>query len=34
VRPKNPIEYFRKLRFHQSIASIRDYGMLAERAQA
>jgi homoserine kinase type II len=34
VRPKNPLEYFRKLRFHQSITSVRDYGMLAERAQA
>jgi homoserine kinase type II len=34
VRPKNPLEYFRKLRFHQSIASVRDYGLLAERAQA
>ena len=34
VRPKNPMEYFRKLRFHQSIASVRDYGLLAERAQA
>jgi homoserine kinase type II len=34
VRPKNPLEYFRKLRFHQAIASVRDYGMMAERAQA
>jgi homoserine kinase type II len=34
VRPKNPLEYFRKLRFHQAIASVRDYGLLAERAQA
>jgi homoserine kinase type II len=34
VRPKNPLEYFRKLRFHQTIASVRDYGVLAERAQA
>jgi homoserine kinase type II len=34
VRPKNPLEYFRKLRFHQAIASIRDYGALPERAQA
>jgi homoserine kinase type II len=34
VRPKNPLEYFRKLRFHQSIASVRDYGLQAERAQA
>jgi homoserine kinase type II len=34
VRPKNPLEYFRKLRFHQATASVRDYGLLAERAQA
>jgi homoserine kinase type II len=34
VKPKNPLEYFRKLRFHQSIASVRDYGLSAERAQA
>ena len=34
VRPKNPLEYFRKLRFHQAIANIRDYGALPERAQA
>jgi homoserine kinase type II len=27
VRPKDPLEYFRKLRFHQSIASARDYGL-------
>jgi homoserine kinase type II len=27
VRPKNPLEYFRKLRFHQKAASIRDYGI-------
>jgi homoserine kinase type II len=26
VKPKDPIEYFRKLRFHQQAASIRDYG--------
>ena len=24
VRPKNPLEYFRKLRFHQKAASVRD----------
>src|ERR1700743_2451885 len=29
VRPKDPLEYVRKLRFHQSVASIRDYGVLA-----
>jgi homoserine kinase type II len=27
VRPKDPIEYFRKLRFHQALRSIRDYGI-------
>jgi homoserine kinase type II len=27
VRPKDPLEYFRKLRFHQRVASIRDYGI-------
>ena len=27
VRPKDPLEYFRKLRFHQAIASVRDYGI-------
>ena len=26
VRPKDPLEYFRKLRFHQTIGSARDYG--------
>ena len=34
VRPKNPLEYFRKLRFHQTVESVRDYGVLVERAQA
>jgi homoserine kinase type II len=34
VRPKNPLEYFRKLRFHQRAASLRDYGLPAERARA
>jgi homoserine kinase type II len=34
VRPKNPLEYFRKLRFHQKAASVRDYGLSAERARA
>jgi homoserine kinase type II len=29
VRPKDPLEYFRKLRFHQRVASIRDYGIAA-----
>jgi homoserine kinase type II len=27
VRPKDPLEYVRKLRFHQSVASFRDYGL-------
>ena len=27
VRPKDPIEYFRKLRFHQALKSVRDYGI-------
>jgi homoserine kinase type II len=27
VRPKDPLEYFRKLRFHQSVANVRDYGI-------
>ncbi|MBB5047122.1 homoserine kinase type II [Rhodopseudomonas rhenobacensis] len=29
VRPKDPLEYARKLRFHQSVDSIRDYGVTA-----
>ena len=27
MRPKSPLEYFRKLRFHQAATSVRDYGM-------
>jgi homoserine kinase type II len=27
VKPKDPLEYFRKLRFHQGAASVRDYGI-------
>jgi homoserine kinase type II len=27
VRPKDPMEYFRKLRFQQGVAGIRDYGV-------
>jgi homoserine kinase type II len=27
VKPKDPLEYFRKLRFHQSVRSARDYGI-------
>jgi homoserine kinase type II len=26
VRPKDPLEYYRKLRFHQSVKSVEDYG--------
>ncbi len=26
VQPKDPLEYFRKLRFHQSVKSVSDYG--------
>jgi homoserine kinase type II len=29
VRPKDPLEYVRKLRFQQSVKSIRDYGVAA-----
>jgi homoserine kinase type II len=29
VRPKDPLEYVRKLRFQQSVASMRDYGVAA-----
>jgi len=34
VQPKNPLEYVRKLRFHQKIASVRDYGLPDEGARA
>jgi homoserine kinase type II len=27
VKPKDPLEYHRKLRFHQAVASVRDYGI-------
>ena len=27
VKPKDPLEYFRKLRFHQAVKSVRDYGV-------
>jgi homoserine kinase type II len=27
VRPKDPLEYYRKLRFHQAVNSVRDYGI-------
>ncbi len=29
VRPKDPLEYLRKLRFHQKVASVSDYGVIA-----
>src|SRR5437868_6124168 len=29
VRPKDPFEYYRKLRFHQSVKDVRDYGIEA-----
>src|SRR3569623_3031347 len=28
VKPKDPLEYVRKLRFHQSVTSARDYGLM------
>jgi homoserine kinase type II len=28
VVPKDPREYLNKMRFHQSVASARDYGLL------
>ncbi len=34
VRPKSPVEYVRKLRFHRQVASVRDYGVAAEGARA
>src|SRR6476646_325545 len=34
VRPKDPIEYYRKLRFHQKVASVRDYGLPDEGSHA
>jgi len=27
VKPKDPLEYVRKLRFHQGVATVRDYGL-------
>jgi homoserine kinase type II len=27
VRPKDPLEYFRKLRFHQTVSRVQDYGI-------
>jgi homoserine kinase type II len=31
VRPKDPLEYYRKLRFHQQVRSVRDYGIDGDR---
>ena len=33
VQPKNPLEYFRKLRFHQKATTVRDYGLPVEEAR-
>ena len=30
VRPKDPLEYFRKLRFHRQVSSAREYGLGAD----
>jgi len=27
VKPKDPLEYYRKLRFHQAVTNVRDYGI-------
>jgi len=32
VKPKDPMEYIRKLRFHQTVVSLRDYGLDTEDA--
>ncbi|MEW6454346.1 MAG: homoserine kinase [Pseudomonadota bacterium] len=34
VRPKSPLEYFRKLRFHQKATSVGDYGFRIDKANA
>jgi homoserine kinase type II len=34
VKPKDPLEYVRKLRFHQSVSDARDYGLLPVGAVA
>src|SRR6266705_5280137 len=34
VRPKDPFEYYRKLRFHQAIGGVRDYGVAASGLMA
>ncbi|MFN5406745.1 MAG: homoserine kinase, partial [Bradyrhizobium sp.] len=34
VKPKDPLEYVRKLRFHQAVTSVRDYGLDGSGATA
>lgn len=34
VKPKSPQEYFRKLRFHQQVRSVADYGLAAKELTA
>jgi homoserine kinase type II len=34
VKPKDPVEYVRKLRFHQSVTSMADYGVEVSRLPA
>jgi homoserine kinase type II len=34
VRPKDPLEYARKLRFQQGVSSLRDYGVVASGLMA
>ena len=34
VRPKDPLEYVRKLRFHRSVSGVRDYGLTASGMMA
>jgi homoserine kinase type II len=34
VKPKDPLEYVRKLRFHQSVKTLGDYGMAQPKVQA
>ena len=34
VKPKSPQEYFRKLRFHQQVKTIADYGVAVKELTA
>ena len=34
VKPKDPLEYVRKLRFHQSVVDVRDYGLMNSGCEA